>query len=61
MAQITTKELSAISDLLSVEENLIAKYKSFATQTTDTVLKEKYEQIAAQHQRHFDKLYENLK
>ena len=27
MAQITAKELSAISDLLSVEENLIAKYK----------------------------------
>ena len=61
MAQITAKELSAISDLLSVEENLIAKYKTFATQTTDATLKSKYEQIAAQHQRHFDQLYANLK
>ena len=61
MAQITAKELSAISDLLSVEENLIAKYKSFAAETTDTTLKSKYEQIAEQHQRHFDQLYGNLK
>ena len=61
MAQITAKELSAISDLLSVEENLIAKYKAFANQTTDMTLKAKYEQIAQQHQQHFDQLYGNLK
>ena len=61
MAQITAKELSAISDLLSVEENLLAQYKSFAAETTDTTLKSKYEQIAEQHQRHFDQLYGNLK
>ena len=61
MAQITTKELSAISDLLSVEENLIAKYKCFAAETNDSTLKNKYEQIAARHQRHFDELYANLK
>ena len=54
MGQITAKELSAISDLLSVEENLIAKYKSFAAEAVDATLKSKYEQIAAQHQRHFD-------
>ena len=61
MAQITAKELSAISDLLSVEENLIAKYKAFANQTTDMTLKAKYEQIAQRHQQHFDQLYGNLK
>ncbi|MBQ2734670.1 MAG: hypothetical protein IJF33_02460 [Clostridia bacterium] len=61
MAQITEKELSAIADLLTVEENLIAKYKNYACSTTDNVLKNQYEQIAQRHQRHFDELYANLK
>ena len=39
MAQITSKELSAISDLLTMEQNLVAKYKSYAEQTADSVLK----------------------
>ena len=61
MAQITCKELSAISDLLTVEENLVAKYKAYACQTNDNALKDRYEQIAQRHQRHFDELYANLK
>lgn len=61
MAQITEKELSAIADLLTVEENLIAKYKNYACNTGDSVLKNQYEQIAQRHQRHFDELYANLK
>ena len=61
MAQITCKELSAISDLLSLEENLVAKYKCYAAEATDSALKNQYEQIAQRHQRHFDELYSNLK
>ena len=61
MTQITAKELSAISDLLTVEENLIAKYKDYACRATDSVLKNQYEQMAQCHQRHFDELYTNLK
>ena len=61
MTQITCKELSALSDLLSVEQNVIAKYKDYACRTTDNVLKNEYEQIAQRHQRHFDELYANLK
>lgn len=61
MAQITQKELSAISDLLTMEENLVQKYKCYACQTTDASLKNQYEQIAARHQRHYDELYANLK
>jgi hypothetical protein len=49
MAQITCKELSAISDLLTVEQNLVAKYKAYACQTTDQTLKDRYEQIAQRH------------
>lgn len=61
MAQITAKELSAISDLLNAEELMIAKYKCCAAQTTDSTLKNQYEQIAQTHQRHFDELYAHLK
>ena len=61
MAQITCKELSALSDLLTIEQNLVAKYTSYACQTTDSAMKDHYEQIAARHQRHFDELYANLK
>lgn len=61
MAQITAKELSAISDLLTMEENLVAKYKCYAAEATDAALKNQYEQIAQKHQRHFDELYANLK
>ena len=61
MTQITGKELSAISDLLTMEKNLVAKYKNYAANTSDTALKDRYEQIAQSHQRHFDELYANLK
>ncbi len=61
MAQITAKELGALSDLMSIEENLVAKYNFFATQTTDTELKVKYEEIAMRHQRHYDELLSKLK
>ncbi len=61
MEHITCKELSSLSDLLAVEENLIAKYKTYATEATDSALKNRYEQIAQRHQHHFDELYANLK
>ena len=61
MTQITAKELSGISDLLTMEENLVAKYKCYAAEATDPALKNQYEQIAQKHQRHFDELYANLK
>lgn len=61
MAQITTKELGGISDLIAMENNLIAKYKQDAEATTDTALKNSYEQIAMRHQRHYDELLSNLK
>ncbi|MBQ8416463.1 MAG: spore coat protein [Clostridia bacterium] len=61
MAQITCKELSALSDLLTMEENLVAKYKAYACNTSDQTLKNQYEQIAQRHQRHYDELYANLK
>lgn len=61
MASITEKELSAISDLLTMEETVVAKYKAYAQSTADNALKNQYEQLAMRHQRHFDELYANLK
>ncbi|NLK38636.1 MAG: hypothetical protein GX303_00105 [Clostridiales bacterium] len=61
MAQITSKELSGISDQLAIEQNLIAKFKNYAETTQDTTLKAKYNDIAQKHQKHFDALYSNLK
>lgn len=61
MAQITSKELGALSDLLSMEENMTAKYKQTAASTADGTLKNHYEQLAMRHQRHYDELVSNLK
>ena len=61
MANISAKELSAISDLLTMEETVVAKYRAYACETTDQDLKNRYEQLAMRHQRHFDELYGNLK
>lgn len=61
MAIITTKELSALDDELSKEQNLVAKFKNYAETTSDTKLKSQYECIAQKHQTHFDALYALLK
>lgn len=61
MAQITSKELSGISDLLSMEQTLVAKYTQYSKEAQDSALRDKYEQIAKQHQRHLDELWTNLK
>lgn len=61
MAQITAKELSALSDLLAMEKNMTAKYQQTATEVTDATLKDHYEQMAMRHQTHYDELLSNLK
>ena len=61
MAQITAKELGSLSDLLTMEENLIAKCKQYANESTDMALKGIYEQTANKHRRHFETMSSNLK
>lgn len=61
MAQITAKELGSLSDLLTMEENLVAKCKQYASETTDMALKGQYEHAAMKHQSHFDSMVSNLK
>ncbi len=56
MAQLTTKELSAIEDQLGAEQMLVSKYKCYSQLSTDPQLKAKYEQLAGKHQNHYERL-----
>ena len=58
--QLSEKELSSINDLLSEEELLTKKFKMLAEQATDTELKDKFTNISAKHQQHFNSLYKLL-
>jgi len=57
MANLTTKELSAIEDSLKCEESLICKCKMYAAQSQDTELKNKFDEVAQKHIQHYNKLY----
>lgn len=58
---ITSKELSALSDLMESEKILVSKFNFYASQTSDTALQEKYQQIARTHENHLNALYQQLK
>ncbi len=60
MANLTSKELSFITEQLGSEQVLVKKYKSYAKQLSDPALKSKCEQIAAQHQTHYNTLLNQL-
>ncbi|MGI5899415.1 MAG: spore coat protein [Christensenellales bacterium] len=53
---LTSKELSAIEDLISGEATTVKKFRMYAQNSTDPQIKAKYEQIAAKHQDHFNRL-----
>jgi len=61
LPNITTKELSALDDQLSMEQVLVKKYRTFANQCSDTELRTKCNQIADRHQMHFDTLANYLR
>ena len=56
IAQLTSKELSALEDALNAERLLIKKYKTYALLSTDPQIKTQSEQTAGRHQNHFDRL-----
>lgn len=60
MANLTSKELSAIEDQLNCEQMLIKKFKAYAEMATDPKVKTTCEQIANQHKQHFDTLMGHL-
>lgn len=61
MANITTKELSALSDQLNFEKVLSAKYEAAACTVTDAQLKNSCETYAKQHKQNYQCLLNYLK
>lgn len=57
---LTTKELAALEDQLAVEQNTIKKFTQYAQMTTDPQLKTQFENNAAKHQNHFNRLLAQL-
>lgn len=60
MANLTSKELTAIGEQLDYEQLLIKKFKAYSCQTNDQQLKSKCDQIASKHQEHYNRLLNQL-
>lgn len=57
MANLTDAELASVREALQAEKRLIEKCKSFANLTDDPTVRGLCEQIAAQHQTHYDTIF----
>ena len=60
MANLTSKELSALEDQLNYEQVLVKKYHTVAGSCSDPQLRTKCEQVASRHQDHFNRLMSHL-
>ncbi|NMA36744.1 MAG: spore coat protein [Papillibacter sp.] len=56
MANLTSKELTALEDQLSQEQVLVKKYKAMACLCNDNQIRSNLDCIADKHQQHFDTL-----
>lgn len=61
MAQLTTKELTALDEQLNQELVYVKKYRTMSSQCTDPQLKQQLESIATRHQNHYNTLINHLK
>ncbi len=57
---LTTRELPLLTDLLTVEESAIKKARLYSRTLTNQKLAKKFNQIAENHQKRFDALYNLL-
>jgi rubrerythrin len=60
MANLTSKELTAIEDTLSMEQNVIKKYTMYASQASDSAIKQQCKEITKRHQDHVNTLMGHL-
>jgi len=60
MASLTSKELTALEDQLTMEQNIISKYKMYSKTAVDSVIKDKCDCIAQKHQKNYDTLISQL-
>lgn len=61
MANLTGKELGALSDQLGLEKMMCCKYQAAAQDCTDQSLTTNFQQYASQHKQNFDCLLNYLK
>ena len=61
MIQLTTKELSVLTEQLNAEQSLVAKYNRLANETQDQTLRMKFGEIAQRHQSHYDIMFAYLR
>ncbi len=54
---LTTKEVTLVSDLLTIEENACKKARLYARILTDVKLANKMNEIADNHERRFNSLF----
>lgn len=60
MGNLTEKELSALEDLLSLEELNIKKYDMLKQHAQDASLQQKLQNMGSTHQQHFNMLFKHL-
>lgn len=56
MANLTSKELSAIEDQVGQEQTLVKKYQAMATMCSDQQITQSLNDYAGKHQQHFNSL-----
>lgn len=56
MANLTSKELSALEDQISHEETLVKKYEAMAFLCNDTKIQRDFNNIANKHRQHYNTL-----
>ena len=61
MINLTSKELTLLSEQLGGEQLLVKRFRDAATNCTDPQFKQQFEQIADRHQQHYNTLQNFLK
>jgi hypothetical protein len=61
MANLTTKELTALEDTLGAEQVLVKKYHTLSEQCTEPAIKSRLQMIANRHQEHYNTLVNYLR
>lgn len=56
MANLTAKELTALEDQISGEQNLVKKYEAMASLCQDTKIQNDLNTIAGKHRAHYNTL-----
>ena len=61
MANLTSKELTALEDQIGSEQTLVKKYEAMACLCNDTRIQQSFNSIASKHRAHYNTLVNFLK